>query len=149
MRRALLPFLVLALCGCAPNQATTVLIPSRTEQGLLQVSREIATAQVGTLNGEGTSAFFTSRILPATSLTVHTRGRLQVSRGTIQLTFVDREGHTQCVSAAPGAPGEWTADIRTLRPRSGPNGFLLHLKPMGGAPAQSEGVKLEVTYWPS
>lgn len=148
MRRALLPFLALALGGCAPNQPTAVLIQSRTEQGLLQLPREIATARVGTLNGKGTSAYFTSSIIPATASTVHTQGRLQIARGTALLTFLDRDGQTRTVRATPAAPGEWTADIRTLRPRDNRNGFLLNLSPLEGQPPTAEGIELSVTYGP-
>lgn len=146
--RLLLPLIALTALGCAPDSATAVVIQSRTEWGLLKIPQERATARVGLLQGKGSSAYFTSGILPASAITAHTKGRLQVARGVVRLSFLDRDGHTQTVLATPGTPGEWTADIRTLRPRDNRNGFLLNLSPLEGESSTAEGIELSVTYGP-
>ena len=146
--RLLLLLMALTALNCAPDGATAVIIQSRTEGGLLKVPHESAAARVALLQGKGSSAYFTSGILPASATTAHTKGRLQVARGAVRLTFLDRDGHTQTILATPGAPGEWTADIRTLRPRDHRNGFLLYLSPLDGPSPAAEGIELTVTYGP-
>lgn len=140
--------LALLSLACAPNDPTALVIQSQTEQGLFQVPRVVAMARVQTLKEGGTSAYLSSDILPASMVTVHTEGRLQVDRGSVLLSFVDREGRTQLVRASPGQPGTWTADLRAVRPQSRPNGFFLILKPLGGEPPEAEGVAVTVNYRP-
>lgn len=107
--RCLLVPLALLTLACAPTDPTTLVIQSRTEQGLFQLARVVAVARVQVLKEGGTSANFTSDILPASMVTVHTEGRIRVARGTVLLTFVDREGAPSWCgpppsSRAPGPP---------------------------------------------
>lgn len=146
--RCLLVPLALLTLACAPTDPTTLVIQSRTEQGLFQLARVVAVARVQALKEGGTSAYFTSDILPATMVTVHTEGKLRVARGMVLLTFVDREGRTQLVRATPEQPGTWTAAIRANRPQNQRNGFFLILKPLSGEPPEAVGVEVEVTYRP-
>lgn len=147
-QRCLLAPLALLSLACAPSDPTTLVIQNRTEQGLFQLARVVAVARVQVLKEGGTSAYFTSDILPATMVTVHTEGKLRVARGAVLLTFVDREGRTQLVRATPEQPGTWTADIRANRPQDRRNGFFLILKPTAGEPPEASGVEVEVTYRP-
>lgn len=141
---AYLPVLLL-LVGCPPDPASTVFVESRTEQGLLSLSREIAVARVERLAAEN-SVYFNSAIVPASATRVRTTGKLTVSQGAVELEFTDNEGKQVRVSATPGQSGSWEADLRTLRPREGRNGFLVKLRPTQGGPAQQ--VRVEVTYRP-
>jgi hypothetical protein len=143
-RGGILPLLALLSLSCAPDSSTAVIIQSRTE-GLNLGGKAIAEARVGIVRGEGVSAFFTSGVLPASTHTVHTSGRLWVARGDVQVTFTNRDGSTQTVRATPGTPGEWKADVRTMQTRDG-TGFSLLLEPLGGKPSQADGVLLEVSY---
>lgn len=88
-------------------------------------ARETTKAWVGTLQGQGTSSFLTSSIFPASTSTVHTSCHLWVARGALHMTFIDPEGGTQTVRAAPGAPGEWKSAIRDVKTRDKETGFHL------------------------
>ncbi|WP_224244376.1 hypothetical protein [Hyalangium gracile] len=141
---AILPLLALLSLSCAPDASTAVIIQSRTE-GLNLGGKAIAEARVGIVRAEGVSAFFTSGVLSSSTITVHTSGRLWVARGEVQVTFTNRDGIIQTVRATPGTPGEWKADIRTMKTRDG-TGFSLLFQPLGGTPPQADGVLLEVSY---
>ena len=142
--------LLLALLACAPDSPTTLIIESRTEQGLLSLTKVTATARVGLLKATGNSATFTHEALSSSGFSVPTVGRLRVARGAVQVTFVDRDGRVQTIRAAPDAPGEWAADIRTRRLQGKEQrvGFSLLLQPLEGQPPLVEGVVLEVVYGP-
>lgn len=141
-----------ALLACAPNAPTAMVIETRTEQGLLQLTKVRAKARVALLQATGNSATFTHEVIPASAYSISTTGRIWVARGAVQVSFVDREGRTQTVRATPGAPGEWKADIRTrrLQDKERRTGFSLMLLPlsMEGQPPQAEGVLVEVVYGP-
>jgi len=141
---------LLALLACVPDSPSTLIIESRTEQGLLSLTKVTATARVGLLKATGNSATFTHEALPTSGYSVPTKGRIRVTRGAVQVTFVDRDGRTQTVRATPDAPGEWVADIRTRRlpGKEQRIGFSLLLQPLDGQPAQAEGVVVEVVYGP-
>jgi hypothetical protein len=143
-RVGILPLLLLLSLSCAPDASTAVIIQSRTE-GLNLGGKAIAEARVGIVKGEGVSAFFTSGVLPASTYSVHTSGRLWVARGDVQVTFTNRDGIIQTVRATPGTPGEWKADVRTSKTKDG-TGFFMLFKPLGGTPPQADGVLLEVSY---
>lgn len=143
-RAGILPLLALLFLSCAPDSSTAVIIQSRTE-GLNLGGKTIAEARVGSVKAEGVSAFFTSGVLAASTVTVHTAGRLWVARGDVQVTFKKSDGSLQTVRATPGTPGEWKADIRTTKSRDA-TGFSLLLEPVGGQPPQADGVLLEVSY---
>jgi len=143
-RAGILLLLTLLSLSCAPDSSTAVIIQSRTE-GLDLGGKAIAEARVGIVKGEGTSAFFTSGVLAASTNTVHTSGRLWVARGAVQVTFTNRDGTIQTVRATPGTPGEWKADLRTSKSRDS-TGFFLRFEPLGGTPPQADGVLLEVSY---
>ena len=140
--------LLLAQLACAPDSPSTLIIESRTEQGLLSLTKVTAKARVALLNATGNSATFTHEVLSSSSFSVPTTGRVWVARGVVQVAFVDRDGLTQTVRAAAGAPGEWTADIRTRRLQDKRIGFSLQLQPLEGQPPQAEGVMVEVVYGP-
>ncbi len=142
--------LLLPLLACAPDSPGTLIIESRTEQGLLQLTKVTAKARVGVLNASGNSATFTHEVISASAYSVPTTGRIWVARGAVAVTFVDREGRTQSVRAVPGGPGEWTAEIRTrqLQDKEKRVGFSLQLTPTEGQPPQAEGVVVEVVYGP-
>lgn len=137
-----LPLLLLA--GCRPDPASALFLESRTEQGLLRRPRELAMARAEHLEAE-TPVFFGSAIVPASASRLHATGRLTVAQGKVELDFTDAQGQVQRVAASPGAPGNWDADLRALRPREGRNGFLVKLRPQG-APARQ--VRLEIAYRP-
>ncbi|HEY3399668.1 MAG TPA: hypothetical protein VGK03_03470 [Geothrix sp.] len=138
------------LLACAPSSPSTLIIESRTEQGLLTLTKVTAKARVALLNAAGNSATFTHEVLSPSTVSVATTGRVWVARGAIQVTFVDRDGRTQTVRAAPGSPGEWTADIRTrrLQDKEKRIAFSLNLLPLEGQPPKAEGVVVEVVYGP-
>ena len=139
-----------ALLACAPNSPTTLTIENHTEQGLLTLTKVTAKARVDLLQASGNSATFTHEVLSASTVSVPTRGRIWVANGGVQITFVDRDGHTQTVRAAPGTPGEWSAEIRTrqLPDKEKRIGFTLMLQPLEGQPPKAEGVIIEVIYGP-
>lgn len=139
-----------ALLACAPDSPTTLIIETRTEQGLLKLTKVTATARMSVLNASGNAATFTHEVLPASTFSVPTTGRIWVARGAVQITFVDREGITQTVRATPGNPGAWTAEIRTRRLQDRENrvGFSLRFQPLEGQPPQAEGVIVEVDFGP-
>jgi hypothetical protein len=142
--------LLVILLACAPDSPSALIIESRTEQGLLSLTRVTATARVALLQAMGNSATFTHEVLAASSYSVPTTGRVRVLRGAVQVTFVDRDGRTRTVHATPEAPGEWTADIRTrrLQGKEQRTGFSLQLQPLEGQPPRAEGVVVEVVYGP-
>lgn len=131
--------------GCAPDSQTTLVMSSSVDH--LQ-SRETVTATLGTLHAQGQSAFLTSSILPQSTHTVHTSGRLHVARGSVQLSFVDREGKTQTVRATPAEPAQWKADVRASKSRDKQAGFFLKLEALEGQPPRADGIVMEVTYSP-
>lgn len=139
-----------ALLACAPNSPTTLIIENHTEQGLLTLTKVTAKARVALLNSSGNSATFTHEVLSSSTVSVPTTGRIWVANGGVQVTFVDRDGHTQTVRAVPGTPGEWAADIRTRRlpDKEKRIGFSLMLQPLEGQPPKAEGVIVEVVYGP-
>lgn len=141
---------LLSLLACAPDSPTTLIIESRTEQGLSQLTKVIAKARVALLKAPGNSATFTHEVISASTYSLSTTGRVWVARGAVQITFVDRDGITQTVRATPGNPGAWTADIRTrrLNDKEKRTGFTLQFHPMEGQPAQAEGLIVEVIYGP-
>ncbi|MDP2369521.1 hypothetical protein [Rhodoferax sp.] len=136
--------LTLAL-GCAPDSQTTLVMRSSVDH--LQ-SRETVTATLGTLHDDGRSAFLTSSILPQSVYTVHTSGRLHVARGSVQVSFVDREGKTQTVRATPAEPGQWKADVRARKNSDKQVGFFLKLEALEGQPPRADGIVMEVTFSP-
>ena len=142
--------LLLVLLACAPDSPSTLIIESRTEQALFTLTKVTAKARVAFLKSEGNSATFTHEVLSTSTVSVPTTGRIWVARGAVAVTFVDRDGITQSVRAAPGAPGEWTADIRTRRLQDQEKriGFSLLFQPLEGQPPQAEGVVVEVVYGP-
>lgn len=142
--------LLLTLFACAPDSPTTLIIESRTEQGLLSLTKVTAKARMALLKASGNSATFTHEVLSTSGYSVPTMGRISVARGAVQVCFVDREGRTQTVRAAPGAPAEWTADIRTrrLQDQGTRIGFSLLFQPLEGQPPRAEGVVAEVVYGP-
>lgn len=144
------PLLLLFLLACAPDSPSTLIIESRTEQGLLSLTKVTATARVALLNAPGNSATFTHEVISASANSVPTTGRIWVARGAVQVTFVDRDGRTQTVRAAPHAPGEWVADIHTRRLQDSEHrtGFSLLFQPLQGQPPLAEGVVVEVVYGP-
>lgn len=148
--RTLASLFLAVLLACAPDSPTTLIIESRTEQGLLSLTRVTAKARVAHLNAIGNSATFTHELLSTSVISIPTTGRVSVAQGAVAVTFVDRDGHTRTVRATPGAPGAWTAEIRTrrLQDREKRVGFSLHLQPLEGQPPQAEGVVVEVVYGP-
>lgn len=142
--------LLVILLACAPDSPSALIIESHTEQGLLSLTRVTATARVAVLKAAGNSATFTHEALATSGYSVPTNGWVCVLRGRVQVTFVDRDGRTQTVRAAPNAPGEWVADIRTRRLQGKDQrvGFSLQFQPLEGQPPQAEGVVVEVTYGP-
>lgn len=144
-----LPGLALLLAGCSPDPTTTFFIQSRTEQTLLRRPSESAVARLDRLDEGGTSAYFSSAILPLTASTIHAEGRMSVASGTVELSFTDRDGRVCIFLARPDSPVSWNLDVRALRPREGPNGFLVKLRPLEGPPAEARHIRVEIVYRPS
>jgi len=148
--RFFLSLFILALISCVPDSPSTLIIETRTEQGLFTLTKVTAKARVALLSASGNSATFTHEVLSTSTISVPTTGRVWVARGAVAVTFVDLGGRTQTVHATPNAPGEWTAVIRTQRLRDKEQRvcFSLLLQPLEGRPPQAEGVVVEVVYGP-
>jgi len=100
------------------------------------------------LTAKGNSAVFRNAIIPSSAVSVPTRGRVTVTKGTVELQWSDVNGRPRAVRATPEKPGEWDEYIRTLsfRKSGEENGFLMKLVPLDGTPAQAEGVVIDVVY---
>ena len=137
--------LLTGMVACAPDSPSTLIMRGSTDH---LNSRETVKVTLGVLKGPRQSAFFSSNVLPQTTITVHTSGRIWVARGTVQLSFIDRDGQTQILKASPGEPGQWKADIRTRPNQDKKNGFTLWLQALDGQPPEAEGIVMEVIYKP-
>ena len=133
--------------GCAGPDSSTVVINGSTETGLLSIAKAKDTARVGVVRGQGTSAFFSNEFIPRSGYSVPMSGQVWVARGSLQITFVDRDGKQHAITATPEAPGQWSATpVRLSRPNQGNNGFRLEIVPLEGVPPQADGVVVEVVY---
>lgn len=69
-----------------------------------------------------------------------------MARGSVQVSFVDREGKTQTVRATPAEPGAWKGDVRARQNNDKQTGFFLHLQALEGQPPRADGIVMEVSY---
>mgnify|MGYP000166781309 CR=1 FL=1 len=102
----------LVALACAPNSPDTLFIESKTEQGLLSLSKVTARAHVQLLTAKGNSATFRNSILASSDVSVPTRGRVTVAKGAVEVRWVDVNGAPRSVRATPEAPAAWDEYIR-------------------------------------
>jgi hypothetical protein len=138
------------LAACAPSGPDTLFIESKTEQGLLTLSKVTAKAHVQLLSAKGNSANFRSDIIPSSAISVAWRGRLSVAKGSVLMRWSDVDGKEHVERASPGAAAEWSGYVRTVsfRQKNEENGFRVALEPVDGTPRQAEGVVMDVVYGP-
>jgi len=116
------------------------------QQGLTLGGSELCTSWVNTLEGAGHAQFFTSEVLPTSAVTIHVEGKVWLARGSLGVSYTDRDGKTQLVHVSPGEPAPLRANLRAEKDRDGKVGFFLRYSPALGQASRADGLVLELEY---
>lgn len=136
--------LLLLALGCKDGDYTEMVMRCK-QQGLQLGGSELCTSWVNTLEGAGHSQFFTSSVLPSSTVTIHVSGKAWVARGALGVSFTDREGKRQTVSVKPGEPSTFEANVRAEK-RKDEAGFFLSYSPENAREKRADGLVLELTF---
>lgn len=131
--------------GCDGGDDTEMRVRCQ-QQGLQLGGSELCTSWVNTLEGEGHAQFFTSSVLPASTVTIHVEGKAWLARGSLGISYTDRDGKKQLVRVEPGTPAPIQANLRAEKDRDGKVGFFLRYSPAAAKTTRADGVVLELQF---
>jgi hypothetical protein len=133
------------LAGCQGGDDTELRMRCK-QQGLQLGGSELCTSWVNTLEGSGHAQFFTSSVLPSSTVTIHVKGKVWLARGTLGVSYRDRDGNTQVLQVQPGEPAALETNLRAEKNRDGQVGFFLTYSPALAKAARADGLVLELDF---